>query len=339
MIVKIMTHLPPSSLYLFRQSLTIFLRIFDDRAFHLYHGKLHIKTQRTEFRLDSIPSDEREDIPPLLHSSLYCSQCLDSRHSEEHASKMTRLDQMIFCHGCRENHARILFSPKSIERYNNGAEEHICIGRLGRVTLCSHAFHQPVTWKTEQRHANPPRGFLRAPSLSWSGNWTWQTVDDYDYMSRNVWKLVVCTDRSHRASGKWENNFGISSFPRLLLRGQSQHCLIDVRWDVPLLDINPGRRPTAQAIRETLSSLVGGAFSNHKPCKHISASRHIRDFVHSGICECFALPSNPVYLSHDSPDPYYNKDRACSCPRQRYLECRDCGAFYSRHLIANRIFL
>ncbi|KAI5461562.1 hypothetical protein BGZ63DRAFT_356947 [Mariannaea sp. PMI_226] len=318
LLLKIMGYLPAESLWAVRQSSRCFLQLFDAKDFRYFHSRPGRKDRYKPFRISAMVTAERNKAAEFIRrnrkqpEARYCAPCLEVRRRGKQESRLASLLESRFCEGCKERHGGIFFSTESIEKHDRGIGELICIGRLGKMTLCSHDSHEPVTW---------------------------QTFEQSIPMSHDL-KEVACTDRSHepRARGRWVEDG--SAFPRLILERWAINDNIEVTlgWDLQLLDINPKNPPSTEAIRETLANLFldGAAFCYHKPCKHMLDGERIRAFAYSGICECFKQPGN---TRHPRKDGITDRKYKCPCDRQRRLKCADCGALYAWYLVAGRITL
>ncbi|KAH6894119.1 hypothetical protein B0T10DRAFT_558281 [Thelonectria olida] len=292
LLLKIMVHLPKQHLWSLRQVSRIFLMLFDAKEFSHLHGKPGLKDPYMPFLIISMTASEKREAAKLTSVRRfrkgYCDACVEVLSGGVRHPRTTSLYESRFCEGCRERHAVIFFSAESLEKHDRGTGELICIGRLGKITLCSHDSHEAVTWETIER------------------------------MDRTA---VVCTDRSHEPLVEKENAVYGSALPQLRLHWKQ----IVLQWDLPLLDIDSENPPSTIAIRETLAYLVGGAFRNNKPCKHVLDGEQMRAFAYSGICECFKQPGNT--------------ERQCRCDRQQDFKCTECAAVYAWHLRAGRITL
>ncbi|KPM36414.1 hypothetical protein AK830_g10140 [Neonectria ditissima] len=311
LLVEIMACLPKESLWSLRQASPVFLKIFDTKPFRRFHGEPGVKDRYMPFLISSMTTAEQSEAAKLIRQdrpeqfepgTRYCASCIEVRNRGECDPRMVSLRKSRFCDGCKERHAGIFFSAESIERHGHGVGELICIGRLGKTSLCSHDSHEPMTWETMERSI-PLRG------------------DSYP---------VACTDRAHEPQVKRSQELPLSAFPRLLATRHYNNKSIGVElgWDLPLLDLDSNNPPSTAAIRDTLANLVGDAFRNQKPCRHMADGERIRGFVRSGICECFKWPGKTR-----------NPTDVCSCDRQIYLECADCGASYAWGLTNGRITL
>lgn len=300
-----MAHLDPPSMYALRQSSKVFVRLFSDNLFRRYHGHTRLATICTYFPMDSLTVREREETARCLQRDMYCKSCLATRHGPDWDTRLAALQEELFCQGCKTHHPRFLFFPESIEDHKRGVGRLLCVGRLGRVTLCSHSTSRTTT--------------------------TWQTIES----NAGVCDNTVCMHPSHLSSTGAKSRKGLSAFPRLSLFKTCSiaKCVLAYGWDLPVLDIDQLNLPSLEAIREALIRRVEQGFNNHALCKHISRGGYLRSFVLSSICPCFSLPGR--YLHPFSKDSRHD----CFCQRQRYLNCKDCGAMYAWFLDAGHVVL
>lgn len=320
-LINIMEHMGVPGLYLMRQTSSGFARMFHCREFVEYHSRdWWPQTGRAfvPFRHNMHPEEE-EVIAASLQRDLFCDSCLETRRGAVGRQHLAYLFEKIFCDGCKEDHPRFLFAPASIEnKMRRGAGVHlVCIGRQSWISLC--------------RHKGGPN----------TGTWT-EIVEKGRDFGLDLWackhpshlyRLPKCEDDSDYVK--------ISGCPRFTFHNEQDGGVLRpyklaYGWDLPLVDIDQICLPTADEVREFLSRLVRGGFAGYNVCSHFARDehRHLRAFVETGICNCFTQPQCHIHPFSS------NSARSCQCGRsETYVECRDCGAFYSWHVSSGRITL
>ncbi|KHN94752.1 uncharacterized protein MAM_07348 [Metarhizium album ARSEF 1941] len=241
---------------------------------------------------------------------MYCAACLAAEDCGTIDKRLERLRSLLYCTECSVLHTRALF-PEDNAAYGLASNEQICIGWLERLTVCDHRL---------------------ATSLSW------RDMIDFSEVARNKTCQITCPHRSHQPEPKsGRSRKSGSEFPRFFAQELPNDFTtrIGYAWDLPLLDLEHRSDHSLPAIQERLSNLVVDALHNHnhRLCPHISADKEIRNFVQSGICNCFAK-HDTRHVGPKAPWP-----KACECGRQVTLECRICGAVYMWYLARGQVFL
>lgn len=305
MLIEIMEHLDPASLYLLRQSSAVFLRLFGDNIFLDYHTDVQRARNYKPFAINSLTTLEQGEAAKSLQRGLYYNLCLEARNGLDWDARLVGLQKILYCNGCTAKHLRFFFYSESIENHKRGLGKLLYVGRLGQVKLCSHSTCQTTA--------------------------TWETIE-----SNPGWlDTIVCTHMSHCPLEGRMSRQGVPAAPRLDI---SQTCCIATCrlayvWDLPLLYIDQFNIPSLEAVHEALITLIEGNLNNQMVCKHILRGRYLRSFVRSGICPCFSRPGR---LLHPFP-----KDRRydCTCDRERYLSCKGCGAMFAWFLDDGHVVL
>jgi hypothetical protein len=134
-----------------------------------------------------------------------------------------------------------------------GQGELICIGRTGKVALCS---HEDLSWHRLKK-------------------------DLYNE------KTAMCTHHTHYREVHSEVNAFGSPAPRLRLG--DIHFHLTLGWDLPLLQIDLEHRPTLGGIRKKLVEILSNdnIFRDHRPYRHMRDGKQIRSFIRRTVCECF----------------------------------------------------
>ena len=284
LLLHIMEYLDPTDLYILRQTSSVFARLFKDRLFAKYHGYKETRNGHVHFSMASLPKARRRALVARLQRDMFCTTCIEARYSSNWASRLSALQEMVHCDGCERSHPKMFFFAEDIVNRKTGCEQLLCVGRLGRVSLCSH----------------------RTPRTTA----TWRSFPTYGH------DISVCTHPSHQPVNSVRKNSTRSALPWMTLSSSN----LAYWWDLSLLELDQGDMPALDAIQEALCELIGNALYSHRVCKHLTRDGRLRNFVRSGICECFTR------LGH-CPQPF-TKDETpdCFCDRERYLTCRDCGA-------------
>lgn len=304
-LVGIISYLDPSSTYLLAQSSTLFRRLFGDRRFCRHHATTQRGSSCTTFAIRSLTVSEQAHTARILQRDMFCNVCLETRNGSDWDARLANLQELLYCHGCKREHPRLLFFPEDIEdHHERGFDKLFCVGLLGRVTLCSHSTYRTTT--------------------------TWRTIESLSKGTDNI----VCTHPSHRPPRRKGRLDGVSASPRLSLwKIFKTGCDFAFGWDVPLLYIDQYNSPSLEAIHEALVELLKGNLNNQRVCKHVSRGGYLRSFVRSGVCLCFSQPGG--YLHPFSKDSRND----CFCDRERYLTCKDCGASFAWYLDSGRVIL
>lgn len=300
-----MGYLDPASLYSLRQSSGVFCRLFGDNTFIRHHSDARGGIGWVPFATGSLAAPEQLRTARSLQRDMYCSSCLKIRNGPDWDARLADLQGKLYCDGCETHHLRFLFFPESIENHKRGVGKLLCVGRLGRVTLCSHSTSRTTT--------------------------TWRMIDSM----RSQPDKTVCTHPSHSPLNGTVKSKRVSPCPRLSLSryGGVYECTLAYGWDLPLLKISQLNIPSLEAVREALTSQVTSGFPDHRVCKHITRGGYLRSFVWSGTCPCFSQRGRYIHpFSENSRDD-------CFCDRERYLNCKDCGAIFSWFLDAGRVVL
>lgn len=334
LVLLIMRHLTPGSLWSFRQSSPRFMRLFETgKTFKRYHDDPQSQDPYLPFKVEAMSNAQRRIASRFIRRDRerkeeeekfggYCASCVEVLKCGECDPKKMRLRETRYCYGCKRRHMCVFFTPKSIEQYDGGtlAELH-CVGRTEKVALCSHELATPLTWaNVEGRSIDGKLG-------------------------------VSCEHVSHRPTLGDERTWHKEHYPHFsakehpLGRGFS---IIEAGWERPLLDIDPENPPTLEDMRKAMEGLLEGAFLQIKPCQHMSNGQQLREFVHAGTCKCFCdpnihrrFPRHEFWIpldSWDSPNDDVKKT-LCSCSRKEYLECRECASTYAWLLECGRITL
>lgn len=309
--------LPADTLYCVRQSCQLFMNTFDRKPFEDFHVKTdHLQrigstrarvphTRHKLFETQVLSSSELNDIANALNHHKYCSSCLQTESSGVLATKMRDLSERLYCQGCEETHPAALFLPEDVARFKNGTGSLVCIGRLGKVTLCDHTTSDAVFWKDVEQ-------YRERASLGFQGGYVLLHCD------------FTCPDWSHMPMGceQWSNSSVAFAMPRMTIRYRNTvpaTVYVGYGWDLPLLHMEKESMPTLSSIKKSLQRLAPAALQNHGHhlCPHMSAEKDIREFVRTGICECFTKYEMVAQ---------FDAITDCECQRQEYIECRICGA-------------
>lgn len=353
------------SLYLFRQASTRFFRLFEDREFSAWHQKSPGTLWRVEFAVDKMSPFERDWAAKHLRRDYdYCDECTKHHDGGHLENRLENLGRDVFCTGCQTHHAGVFFSPLEMEEDETRTVSRlVCLGRTGHLTLCSHDSSPRVTWANLERIMSGPgdKGPLVLPASHWELPWTWESVARWQEKNVRLKELFfACTNLSHLPCGPRKNYISGSPFPRFIVLSQVSEyrdretdsiteipkARLQLAWDVPLLDIGTVMAPTVEAVREAVREAVqkalstaNGALRQQKHCGHLSLDRQLRDFVYSGICECFTRAGNTVCPPNRKTRTELQVECECNPVRDVYLECPVCGAVYSWFLAAGRVFL
>ena len=148
LLLQIMRYLDPGSLCLLRQSSAVFCRLFGDKLFLKFQDETP-KHTFVRFAIGRLTAMEQEVASRNLQRDMYCDLCLKTRNARDWDMRLAKLQEKLFCDGCKRYHARFFFFPENIQIHVEGRGQLLCVGRLGRVTLCSHSTPQTTTaWRT-----------------------------------------------------------------------------------------------------------------------------------------------------------------------------------------------
>lgn len=329
--MRIMNHASEDSKYFLRQTSAPIMRLFDDNLFADFHSlRQDLQLEEPHMRYDVIgmPSRYQNRIADCFHHHEFRAACLRAEKEGKLQIRLAALHIKRHCDGCNIHHESFFVLPEDIERQKLDSGELHCFGRIGQITLCDHNTSAPIAWQDIDQS-------LRRSAVQYPGS----------NFTTNIFE-ATCTDLSHepvnaqRHSGNWSIG---SAFPRIAVKSLTgwvaypslQISSLDLGWDLPLLDIDSWMTPSLDVIRQTLSTSVMSALFNHKICPHISASNKLRDFVQSGICECFTYPNPSSFTVKD----YKHSLPGCKCGRKKRLKCRHCDAVYTWYFTRGRIIL
>lgn len=286
LLMQVMELLEPADLYLLRQVSSGFARLFGDRTFARHHESNRTRCGLPSFAIESVSENQRQAVASCIQKDLYCRACLEARCSPNWTRRLSTLRDLLHCDGCDRKHPKFLFYPEDIAAHEQGSGQLLCVGRLGRVSLCSH----------------------RTPRTTA----TWRTYVSIKY-SRD---RSVCTHPSHQPGSSVYKKFTYSAFPRMELSVRG----LFYWWDLPLLDMDKESMPSLDAVHDALHALLDSALNSHKVCKHMLQNGNLRSFIRPGICKCFVRAGHCVrpFSKNERPD--------CFCSRERYLTCVDCGS-------------
>ncbi|KAM7212141.1 hypothetical protein V8F06_012466 [Rhypophila decipiens] len=226
-----------------------------------------------------------------------CDSCHDYQQSGRAEEILSRFSRRVWCSGCKEEHALILFSATQ-----RCMPEHtrICIGREGRIRLCS---HEAVSWEDIHR---TPRIFE-------------------DSQSRRL--LRSCTHQSHHSPET--NLFKSLAVPKLLIsKGFGIHNII-ISWSSPVFDLDPDEPDLLirkQDIRDHLNSQTTPTLFKHSLCPHVAVNdgQLLLPFE-PNQCGCF--DQEPVSETSEYLGQCHDCDKFCEFD---YRCCR-CLTVKSRH--------
>ncbi|KAK0384584.1 hypothetical protein NLU13_8670 [Sarocladium strictum] len=309
--LAILCSLDAGSLYLLRQTSAFFMRLLEDEAFRRTYHQNEIGEAFAPYALGSMSNREQQETARLLQRDMFCRGCRDAQARPDWDARLAFLEEKLFCKGCSEEHPRFLFpSQSATDRDHEQAEGLLCIGRLGEMSLCRHRSAQTrLSWDM----------MVNREGSRWTACST----------------VLVCSHPSHRPAIEKPPPRGLSASPHLhIIRPTSDVFGYEYGCDTPILDMEQRNMPTLSGIREALLEIV-----SHDPaharvvCTHLERRGRLRDFVRSGVCACFTEPGR--LLRPFSNDTAHD----CSCERERYLACEDCGAEYAWCLAAGRVSL
>ncbi|KAM5377544.1 hypothetical protein ACJZ2D_004913 [Fusarium nematophilum] len=130
LLLAIMMYLPPSSLYILRQTCGDFRRLVYDFAFKDFQLEC-LRPANESFCMTRAGYYQRLNIRGLLARSSLCDVCTHVADSGELARRMRSLYQPVYCSGCKKHHPALFFPP-------NQQGERICLGLVGYFPLCAH---------------------------------------------------------------------------------------------------------------------------------------------------------------------------------------------------------
>ncbi|KAG9255101.1 uncharacterized protein F5Z01DRAFT_74546 [Emericellopsis atlantica] len=309
----------PLSLHWLRQTSAVFMSLFDKEHFASFHVPSESYRCHKSFDLSRLNRGELYLRGVRLFQYLHCSSCRYVFQSGNLAREWQKLLSARYCVGCKETHRSYMFLPEDRERHDREGGRLLCIGRQGEVSICDHSNGQdaknaPTMWRHMEELKARRESSIGAP------------VDHGRF----------CPHQSHMPYSQHLPLVG-TAMPKLIAHseapGPRSRLYIGYGWDLPLLYVHTMLPPSLQALRDTVAERVLVALKDRKICPHVSPEREIRDFIQSGICECFLTYANVASEAgvNCGLNMRTNRPRqvtTCMCARQNFIRCRECGAAY-----------
>lgn len=299
-LLLIMEHMKPATLYLTRQCSRRFMRLFGAAALSRYHKAQEWANEApwTMFSISALDQFARIELSRVLQPLLSCAGCVEARRSATWESRLSHLRYSIYCVICRVEHPRFLFPRSMIYRQRFSGRElgKVCVGRMGMVTLCEHSGEDTqLTWPADRDLAQVGSVTRDCGHMfHWSAVENAGTLQAATMMPQLALSRAVGTGKRHIAYG-WD----VSIVEKDMLQGndlRSIHAFVKVR------------------LRDVLGA--------YKICSHFKHNNYdaVAQYARTGICDCFLQ-------SHASADqPGESPLARCSCARQQYLQCAECGS-------------
>ncbi|KAM7185265.1 hypothetical protein V8F33_012494 [Rhypophila sp. PSN 637] len=218
---------------------------------HFFHGRFLLPRQVWPVHEHPVGINGRRTLLQLLARDRgkrrdCCHGYQQSGRAEEILSRYAR---RVWCSGCNEKHALILFSATQRRMPDH---ERICIRREGRIRLCS---HEAVSWEDIHR--------------------TSRTFEDSQprFCDNLMWRS--CTHQSHHSPeiNLWRS---LRVIPRVsIFKRLSGPLDISISWSSPVFDLDPNDPDlliTRQDIREHLDSQTTPTLFEHSLCPHVAVN-------------------------------------------------------------------
>ncbi|KAJ9155588.1 hypothetical protein NKR23_g1965 [Pleurostoma richardsiae] len=357
LLLKIMTSLTLSGLYLLRHTSRVFMRLFEDPCFDTVRDRPRLEHERDVWShvdvdlLQRLNRAEYRHLGKRIARDIYCRPCFGFLNKEGDAAVQRARRQPWGCGACDADHGKALFSP---------AQRHIprrhrrCIGREGHVRVCRHM------------------------TLSWADVELWGRMDD---QLREQAEHIVCQHASHNPllaaaaavaiDGGAAASPGRLTFPLTLSpeeakamaptvdfeRGSSKleafPACIYVRWSALVFEIAEDERVTFARLREGMRKLA--AETTNSLCPHMTFDDgQLLLAFDPNRCACLGLTVPVRHYHHDYGTPETQPEQlqrtCCLCntgaaaaaagsPRaagrflpadgaQHHVSCRYCDAWY-----------
>lgn len=267
LILMVMTQLPLESLYLFRQACHQFKIIFTRPEFARLHNSYYKHIRSWE-------------VKALLQRDAFCQPCQVAIGTEDSGhSTRTRLQQTLYCGGCKRHHPMILFSVA--QRWNTD-EQRVCIGREGYIRLCQ---HKTLSWLNIEEVLNGGDRML----------------------------TLQCGHNSHRKS-LWCQSVE-DDLPSITIYPRTGYIVLS--WRVTPLDINAEQLVTVRHIRHRLKTADLAATVSLCPHKSFDDITFLLQPFDPHNCAC--TQSQSIFpIVHTKTDrceptrPWY-KRKCCFC--------------------------
>lgn len=310
LLIEIMSHCSPISIYCLRQTSSVFMGIFDISRFSYWHQDATTDIGNyKQFDIDKLNrATAVNDIATLIPYEGYCRSCKAAKESRLIAARLAFLQGFRYCFGCDRFHVSALFTSRDLAIYNDeGPIQILCIGRKGYISPCSYHPNKRIKW--ENTHT---------PSFKIYGS--------------------ACTDRSHQPKHEDNNNNNMlfrsvgSAFPRFSASRNFVDLKRDIAygWDLPILQFDSLSKAPLDSIHKKLETTIQRGLRNQRLCSHISAGKQMEAFIRSSICQCF-ITRGVCHIDQAFDD--------CKCGRQVTLSCQVCDETYFWLLHNNRIIL
>lgn len=288
----------------------------------------------------NIDESERKLLVEFSGSCRKCRQLTARGYRPGRASHVHVRD--VYCSGCKRDHAPVFFS---FEQLMTDDAKRLCIGRLGKVSLCSHDSSVAISWADLETYG---------PQLShWNELST--TIRTEGLLQRTRPNPdIFCSDISaHQPKMPQDHLRKMSAAPRATFRrehpvlspnGPTQYQLA-IGWDLPLLKLNGFCKPKAAEVRERLKMIISdttgaSGFHGQRTCAHVGV-RQLSRLIDDTVCPCFLKrPGHfPNRICMEIYEPCICGPGAGYTVRSQHITCQQCDAFYSLQYKAGYIYL
>ncbi|KAK4211940.1 hypothetical protein QBC37DRAFT_289035, partial [Rhypophila decipiens] len=208
------------------------------------------------------------------------------RRTLEHFRK-----QSLWCSGCRKSHSLLFFSAAQRDDAIPNSQR-ICIGREGKMRLCS---HEAISWDELERNGEDLEND-RA-----KGGSLYQEI------------MRTCRHKSHQSpTSRWGRGHGRSIVPVLSLHKQQGRSVGpwisgNFTWTSPVFDLDSKIPVTRQDIKDHLASR--NDVFGHAPCPHVTHDDgQLLVPFESEYCVCFEDP-DPLMLAEELPPAIFGEER------------------------------
>jgi hypothetical protein len=139
LLLRIMDHSTPLSLYLLRQTSRAFRRLFSNESFRQLHEDLSAGQNYMGFDTMMLNPAEVQYIRAYSNRDKLCRLCMEAWTTGAKRDKELKLTRMRYCEGCKQEHIGAFFFHGDRQRQDRYGGKLTCIGRKADMLLCDHS--------------------------------------------------------------------------------------------------------------------------------------------------------------------------------------------------------
>ncbi|KAM7204248.1 hypothetical protein V8F20_003661 [Naviculisporaceae sp. PSN 640] len=218
-----------------------------------------------------------------------CDACHEYQESGQIEKTLWLLRHPLWCSGCRKYHPLLFFSAKQRE---TSPDQRICIGREGKVRLCS---HESLTWA--QLHSAARSAKYSADPVT----------------------IKSCSNKSHNSPKSWWRS---PIFPELALLHKTSSVTarysVHITWTSPVFDLDSNVPIRKENIRDCLASQEKESYLfEHAFCPHVTNNdgQLLLPFE-PNQCVCFESHEETITSTapcHHCTEMEFSFNQCCRC--------------------------